>query len=257
MNKYIASCSGGKDSVATLILAYEHEEPLDEVVYCEVMFDTDTSGEHPEHQEFVYEIVKPFVETRLCIPFTVLRSEVTYVDVFTRIITKGENRGKEYGFAYPGMCAINRDCKIPPIRSYWKANGENTSQYVGIAFDEQERLMRMECTNQISLLAKYGHTEENAKDLCVQRGMYSPCYEFSKRNGCWFCPNCKYDEWAHTIFHHGKRFDKLIDLEKCYPNRARRCLTINETPSELKRRVLHNGEQTSLFNRRKNNGESL
>ena len=28
--KYVASCSGGKDSVATLLLAAQHNEPLDE-----------------------------------------------------------------------------------------------------------------------------------------------------------------------------------------------------------------------------------
>ena len=43
--KYVASCSGGKDSVATLLLAAQHNEPLDEAVFSEVMFDKDTSGE--------------------------------------------------------------------------------------------------------------------------------------------------------------------------------------------------------------------
>ena len=37
--KFIASCSFGKDSLATILLAKEHGEPLDEAVYCEVMFD--------------------------------------------------------------------------------------------------------------------------------------------------------------------------------------------------------------------------
>ena len=39
--RYIASCSGGKDSVATILLAAEKNEPLDEVIYSEVMFDQD------------------------------------------------------------------------------------------------------------------------------------------------------------------------------------------------------------------------
>lgn len=42
--KYIASCSFGKDSIATILLAREHSEPLDEIVYCEVMFDENISG---------------------------------------------------------------------------------------------------------------------------------------------------------------------------------------------------------------------
>ena len=53
--KHIASCSFGKDSVATLLLALEHGEPLDEAAYCEVMFDKDISGEVPEHRDFIYD----------------------------------------------------------------------------------------------------------------------------------------------------------------------------------------------------------
>lgn len=45
--RYIASCSGGKDSVATILLAAEKNEPLDEVIYSEVMFDQKISGEVP------------------------------------------------------------------------------------------------------------------------------------------------------------------------------------------------------------------
>ena len=46
---YVASCSGGKDSVATILLAAQNNEPLDEIVFSEVMFDKETSGEVPEH----------------------------------------------------------------------------------------------------------------------------------------------------------------------------------------------------------------
>ena len=49
--KYVASCSGGKDSVATLLLAAQHNEPLDEAVFSEVMFNQNTSGEVPEHRD--------------------------------------------------------------------------------------------------------------------------------------------------------------------------------------------------------------
>ena len=47
--KYIASWSGGKDSTASIILAHEHNEPLDLIIFSEVMFDENISGELPEH----------------------------------------------------------------------------------------------------------------------------------------------------------------------------------------------------------------
>ena len=68
---YVASCSGGKDSVATLLLAAQHNEPLDEAVFSEVMFDHALSGEVPEHRDFIYDRLKPYCEIQLGIKFTV------------------------------------------------------------------------------------------------------------------------------------------------------------------------------------------
>lgn len=51
--KYIASFSGGKDSMATVILAHENKEPLDLILFAEVMFDKKISGELPEHMDFI------------------------------------------------------------------------------------------------------------------------------------------------------------------------------------------------------------
>ena len=53
MAKHILSCSFGKDSIATALLALQHGEPLDELVYCEVMFSEEISGELPEHNRFI------------------------------------------------------------------------------------------------------------------------------------------------------------------------------------------------------------
>lgn len=245
--RYIASCSGGKDSVATLILAKEKGEPLDEVVYCEVMFDTETSGEVPEHRDFIYSRIKPFAENELKVPFVVLRSQKTYLDVFNHVLCRGERAGLTHGFAIPGMCAINRDCKIPPIRKYWKAKGSDVTQYVGIAADELKRLARLGGTNQVSLLDKYGFTERDAKALCRKYGLLSPVYDITDRNGCWFCPNCKDDEWSHMINNHPALFDRLVRLEHNTPNIYRTNLTRTETPTQLKKRILSYGEQLSLF----------
>ena len=78
MAKHILSCSFGKDSIATALLALQHGEPLDELVYCEVMFSEEISGELPEHNRFIHETAIPYFEQR-GIPTRVLRSEKTYV----------------------------------------------------------------------------------------------------------------------------------------------------------------------------------
>ncbi len=39
-----------------------------------------------------------------------------------------------------------------------------------------------------------------AYELCKNYGLLSPIYSFTRRNGCWFCPNQSYNELAHLKF---------------------------------------------------------
>ncbi len=215
--KYISSCSFGKDSLATTLLAIEHGEQLDEAVYCEVMFDKYISGEIPEHREFIYNKAIPYLEKH-GIKTVVLRSDWTYLDHFHRVISRGKLQGKIRAFPLCGMCSINRDCKLPPIKAYIKSLPVDTVQYIGIASDEQERLVRLN-GNKISLLDKYGYTEADAKRLCERHGLLSPIYEFTNRGGCWFCPNAKEKELRHLYDHHKDLWNRMLELQNT-PNKA-------------------------------------
>lgn len=245
--KYIASCSGGKDSVATLILAKLHNEPLDEVVYCEVMFDDDISGEFPEHRDFIYNRLKPFVESELKVPFTILRSNKTFISNFETKRVKGKYKGLVRGYPIPGACEINRDCKIPPIKSYWKQKGEDVIQYVGIAADEPKRLERLKGTNKVSLLEKYKIQEKQTFEICSQYDLLSPHYGIAKRNGCWFCVNCRDKQWKHLIKNYPEMFNRLIELEEKHPVRCRDSITRTETASQIKERLLSEELQMTIF----------
>lgn len=207
----LASCSFGKDSVAAVLLAKKHGEPLDEAVYCEVMFDKTISGEVPEHRDFIYTKGIPALE-RMGVKVTVLRSEKTYVDLFTGRVTRGPKKGMVRSFPVCGKCYVQRDCKLKPILRYQKTLPPDTVQYIGIAKDEQERLLRLG-GRQVSLLEKYNCTEQDAKELCRQAGLLSPIYEFTNRGGCWFCPNAKRKELRHLYDHHPDLWARLLELQ--------------------------------------------
>ena len=207
----LASCSFGKDSVAAVLLAKKHGEPLDEAVYCEVMFDKTISGEVPEHRDFIYTKGIPALE-RMGVKVTVLRSEKTYVDLFTGRVTRGPKKGMVRSFPVCGKCYVQRDCKLKPILRYQKTLPPDTVQYIGIAKDEQERLLRLG-GRQVSLLEKYNCTEQDAKELCRQAGLPSPIYEFTNRGGCWFCPNAKRKELRHLYDHHPDLWARLLELQ--------------------------------------------
>lgn len=212
--KYVCCWSGGKDSTASIILSHLHGEPIDLILFCEVMFDSEISGEIPEHMEFIRQ---------RCIPqfrdwgyeVQILHSDKTYMDVFQFEITRGERKGLMRGFPLAGMCAINRDCKIRPIKQFLKKYDEDSLvQYVGIAADEPMRLRRLEGTNQVSLLDKYGYTEQMAHSLCQDYGLISPIYNYSSRGGCFFCPNARETELCRLRECHPKLWNRLLELEK-------------------------------------------
>ena len=117
--KYIASFSGGKDSAATVILAHEHNEPLDLIIFSEVMFDENTSGELPEHIDFIKSKAFPLFES-WGYETKILHSDKTYMDCFHHVATKGKRIGKKLGFPMSGKCMINRDCKMLQIREFLK-----------------------------------------------------------------------------------------------------------------------------------------
>ena len=95
-----------------------------------------------------------------------------------------------------------------------KSFEEEFTQYIGIAIDEPVRLDRVvRTTNQISLLQKYGYTEQMAFDLCKKYDLLSPIYDFAPRGGCWFCPNARDCELRHLRNDHNDLWNKLLELE--------------------------------------------
>ncbi len=59
---------------------------------------------------------------------------------------------------------------------------EDFTQYIGIAIDEPVRMERIgNSGNKVSLLEKYGYTEQMAFDLCKKYDLLSPIYDFAPR----------------------------------------------------------------------------
>lgn len=184
-------------------------------------------------RDFIYNKLKPFCEKELGVKFTILHSPKTYEDIFHHIIVRGPHQGEKRGFAWAGMCAANRECKVNPMRKYNRTLSPDTVTYVGIAIDEPKRLARLEGTSKVSLLAKYGLSEADARKLCEEHDLLSPIYGHCRRNGCWFCPNASDAELRHMITHHPEMFDRLIEWEN-EDNVFHRRLTRRETPTEGK-----------------------
>ena len=144
------------------------------------------------------------------------------------------------------MCVINRECKMQPIHAYYKQfKDADIKQYVGIATDEKKRLARLK-GNQISLLDKYGYTEDMAKQKCLEYGLLSPIYAEGNRGGCWFCPNVKIKDLAKFKLAHPDLWDELKILSGT-PNLCSYGFKYGKTVQEIDERLDAINNQGTLF----------
>lgn len=94
---YIASCSFGKDSLATILLALQHNEPLDRVVFSEVMYDHERniSGEYPEHIQWINDTAIPKLNA-MGVNVDILHDKTDYVHYFKTAVRGGVNSKENF-----------------------------------------------------------------------------------------------------------------------------------------------------------------
>ena len=247
---YVATCSFGKDSLATIMLALEHNEPLDRVAFCEVMYDHSRgiSGEMPTHIQWINEVARPKLES-WGLTVDTIRSQDDYLTLFNREIRSGNNKGLKMGFPFTGGCYVEAYCKSHTIRRYYRELRKNRPLicYVGIAADETNRLVGIyKSRTKISLLAKYGVTEAMARQMCEAEGLLSPIYQETIRTGCWFCPNRKLKDHAAFAKEHPQLWQEFVELGKV-ENRAGVTFTIADTIEQMNQKIIMYNNQLSLF----------
>lgn len=216
----IFNLSFGKDSMATLLLAIEQGIPIDHVMYCDIRFSDEISGEHPLMAAWIPEAER-ILKERFGITVEHAFSG-TYLQYFFTKKKKGKYVGHNMGFpiVYGAWC--NGLLKRKAINDYLRPFRKNEyTQFVGIAVDEPNRWERMKAketklSKYRSLLVEQKLTEQDAFIICEKYGLLSPMYKTKDelyRGGCWFCPKqCKADLYS-LWKNYPDYFQKLVDLE--------------------------------------------
>lgn len=70
----------------------------------------------------------------------------------------------------------------------------NTVQYLGIASDEPERIIRHTKPGYALPLVEIGWDEAYCRKWCEENDLLSPIYTTATRGGCWFCHNQGVDQ---------------------------------------------------------------
>ena len=211
--RYIASCSFGKDSLAMIIKIKELGLPLDEVIYCDIKFDENISGEMPLMAEFIPRAEK-ILKEKFDIEVKHLTFKRTFKEQFYTKKQKGKHIGAYYGFPFTIGAWCNSRLKIAPIREYLKSIKEPVIQYVGIAYDEPVRYERLNHETHIAPLYDLKITEKEAMEICKKYDLLSPIYKTSFRGGCWFCPKQRLSQLKHLYKNYPKLWNILKDMEK-------------------------------------------
>ena len=230
--KYIASLSFGKDSMAMLIKIKELGLPLDEVIYVDIMFDDDTSGETPEMASFITKAEK-ILKEKFNVEVTHLRG-VTFKEQFYKIKQRGKHIGDNYGFPYTIGAWCNDRLKMQPIKEYMRKQKEQIIQYVGIAYDEPERYERLNHETHIAPLYDLKITEKEAMEICEKYDLLSPIYKTSFRGGRWFCPKQRLSQLKWLYQEHNDLWNTLRDMEKDSFNTFRPNTTLKDLEERFK-----------------------
>ena len=210
--KYVASVSFGKDSLAMLIKIKELGLPLDEVIYVDIMFDDNISGETPEMASFIAKAEK-ILKEKFNIEVTHLKG-ITFKEQFYKVKQRGNHIGDNYGFPYTIGAWCNDRLKMQPIKEYLRKQKEQVIQYVGIAYDEPKRYERLNHETHIAPLYDLKITEKEAMEICEKYDLVSPIYKTSFRGGCWFCPKQRLSQLKWLYKEHNDLWNILKDMEK-------------------------------------------
>lgn len=257
--KHILFLSFGKDSTATLIKVLELKLPLDEVVYVDIRFDENISGEHPAMAEWIPTAEK-ILKEQFGITVKHLTAKVTFKEQFYKVKQKGNHVGDNYGFPYIIGAWCNSRLKLEVINDYIKSLNDSVCEYVGIAFDEPERMQRLiaKSNDKISyrsVLFENRITEQGAFDLCKPYSLVSPVYSRGGfRGGCWFCvKQCLADLYELYKFY-PKYFNILLVLEKDSFNTFKPTTTLLQLKERFdngyvpkRRKVCDSNKQLNVF----------
>lgn len=205
--KYVASCSFGKDSCAMVLKIIENKYPLDEVIFYDTGMGFDA----------IYK-VKNFVNENYLKPnnikLTTLTPKVPFLYKMFEKEVNGKN-GKHYGYSWcGGRCRWGTTEKLKAIEKYCKGSVE----YVGIAYDEQNRIIKERKGNKVFPLNELKMTEKDCLSYCRKMGIKwmeddIDLYDILDRVSCWCCTNKNLKELKNYWLYLPKYWQKLKELQ--------------------------------------------
>lgn len=216
--RVIVSLSGGKNSVAMLLLLKEKLLLMDEVRY----YDAE-DWEFPHIRRVIDDL-----EEYIGQPITRLKSAKSFDWYFSRV--PHENAGMTAtGYGWPGWrrrwcMGVKVPCLEQGLTKY------NAVWYIGLTTSE---LQRVRPKNQSGIIVKYpliahGMSDQDTLQYCYDRGFFFPVsdtvrhYDIFPHSGCWCCPFVSSTALHALYVHFPDLWGRLLAMDILSHNSHRR-----------------------------------
>ncbi len=254
MDKFIkiASVSGGKDSVAMLILLKEQNIKLDYIVFL------NTGIEFPQMIYYIRKKLTPWVRENFGIEIT----EIQPKESFTLQV-------KKYGVPFvPVGLWCNRILKREPFYLWLKEQDIHyLDLYLGYSINEKKRLKNARRTiknyarkfgvkivHLYTPLIEAGISENGALELTKRYGLYNELYNYFDRTGCYLCPAQSISNWRTLYWYFPELFNKAKQIEEISIKEHGKSFRRDYTLAELEKRFKSEKKQIKIIEYLKQEG---
>lgn len=213
---YVANISGGKDSMAMLIVLFANDCPIDEVIFFDTGWEFDC----------IYKNIE--VVQAICsehnIKFTVLKPDKSfdYLMFDYKFNKRAKPHEEQIGKSWcGGLCRWGTFEKVKAINNHFKQPeyaDKEIYHYIGLAYDEQKRIAKNKDPHKIYPLNELKITEQMALDICIENGIdfkeNGVClYDILDRVSCWCCSNKNLKELRNYYLHLPEYWQRLKDYQ--------------------------------------------
>jgi 3'-phosphoadenosine 5'-phosphosulfate sulfotransferase (PAPS reductase)/FAD synthetase len=217
--RYILSYGAGVNSTALMIHLLRKKRRLHGVVF------SDAGGEMPETYRYL-----PIADEYLRkhdVPVNTVRSANT--PLFDTCARRQVIPSQIWRWC-------TRDYKVNPIYRYYRSLGCHVYQYLGIAYDELERMKdsRADYVTNLYPLVDERITREDCEEMIAEEGLPLPV-----KSGCFFCPFNTMERWHELYESHRELYRRATLLEessKHFPKQRLAAPTLRGLAKSFRRR---------------------
>lgn len=242
---YVANISGGKDSMAMLIVLLANGCPIDEVIFFDTGWEFDCIYKNIEVvQAICSEHNIKFIVLKPDKPFDYMMFDYKFKK---RAKPHEEQIGKSW---CGGLCRWGTFEKVKAINNHFtqlEYADKEVYHYIGLAYDEQKRIAKNKDPHKLYPLNIFQITEQMALDICIENGIdfkeNGVClYDILDRVSCWCCSNKNLKELRNYYLHLPEYWQRLKDYQSRTDRPFRRDgKTIFDLEERFKKEVQYDG----------------